>query len=46
MMYHRSVMHLFSRATNFMEFVDFGDFHTKFVSPKISRNSIVTQIAE
>ena len=34
--------HLFSRATNFIDFMDLGT-STKFVSPKISGNSIVTQ---
>ena len=36
---------LFPRATNFVDFVDFGTF-TKIVSLKISRNSIMTWIAD
>ena len=38
--YNIILQHLFSRATNFMDFVDLGTF-TKFVSPKVSGNSIV-----
>ena len=36
---------LFSRATDFANFMDFWTY-TKFVSPKISKNSIVTWIAD
>ena len=40
-----TIGHLLSIATNFKDFMDFGNFHV-IVSPKISRNSIVTQIAD
>ena len=37
-----TVEHLFSRATNFVDFRDFQEI----VSPKISGNSIMTGIAD
>ena len=40
-----TVRWLFSRPTNFMDFVDFQT-STKFVSPKISGNPIMTRIAD
>ena len=45
--FRHTVGYLFSRSTNFVDFVDFGDFH-KICNcfTKISGNSIVTQITD